>query len=147
MTEIKSINEILSVSYQIDLSDLDAIHTMGVTTIIMNRPDYEEESQPETAPLKAKAAELGIIWVDIPVISGQFTLEAIEATADILQKSGQKTHAFCRTGTRSTFLWGLAEALSGDTPLDEIERCARAAGYDLTPARPMMEDLRARQSG
>jgi uncharacterized protein (TIGR01244 family) len=40
--------------------------------------------------------------------------------------------AFCRSGTRSTFLWALARSHKGDSP-DELMRKAASAGYDLSP--------------
>ena len=40
---------------------------------------------------------------------------------------------FCRTGTRTTFLWALANA--GRRPTDEIVAAASAAGYDVSPLR------------
>jgi uncharacterized protein (TIGR01244 family) len=49
-------------------------------------------------------------------------LEAAEGTALL----------FCRTGTRSTFLWALARSERGE-PADRIVAAAAAAGYDLGP--------------
>ena len=51
-----------------------------------------------------------------------------------------KTLAYCRSGTRSTLLWSLAQAKNGLSP-DEIARLAGNAGYDITPVRAMVEAL------
>jgi uncharacterized protein (TIGR01244 family) len=40
--------------------------------------------------------------------------------------------AFCRSGTRSTFLWALARAARG-AAAEESVAAAAAAGYDLGP--------------
>ena len=40
--------------------------------------------------------------------------------------------AFCRSGTRSTFLWALARTRQGEEA-EELMRNAAAAGYDLRP--------------
>ncbi len=42
--------------------------------------------------------------------------------------------AFCRSGTRSTFLWALARSERG-APAEELVAAAAAAGYDLAPVR------------
>jgi uncharacterized protein (TIGR01244 family) len=45
--------------------------------------------------------------------------------------------AFCRSGTRSTFLWALARAERG-ADAEALVAAAAAAGYDLTPIRPWL---------
>jgi uncharacterized protein (TIGR01244 family) len=49
--------------------------------------------------------------------------------------------AYCRSGTRSTLLWALAEAQAGGDP-DALTNLAAKAGYDISPVRPMMDMLR-----
>jgi uncharacterized protein (TIGR01244 family) len=46
--------------------------------------------------------------------------------------------AFCRSGTRSTFLWALARASLGDDG-GELVGKASAAGYDLSPIRYLLQ--------
>ena len=46
--------------------------------------------------------------------------------------------AYCRSGTRSTLLWALAQAKAGADP-EEIARAAAQAGYDVMPVRAAME--------
>ena len=45
--------------------------------------------------------------------------------------------AFCRSGTRSTWLWAMAEASRGASGAALIAQAA-AAGYDLEPLRPYL---------
>jgi uncharacterized protein (TIGR01244 family) len=40
--------------------------------------------------------------------------------------------AFCRSGTRSTFLWAIARAEMGDSPADLVAK-AEAQGYNVRP--------------
>jgi uncharacterized protein (TIGR01244 family) len=54
-----------------------------------------------------------------------------------------KTLAYCRSGTRSTLLWALAQAKSGMSP-EEIALAAMKAGYDVSPIRPMLDMLSSR---
>ena len=46
--------------------------------------------------------------------------------------------AYCRSGTRSTLLWALAEASRGGNP-QKIAANAANAGYDVTPVRAMID--------
>ena len=57
-----------------------------------------------------------------------------------------KVLAYCRTGTRSTLLWALAQARAGRDP-EAIAAAAAAAGYDVAPVRPAMDMLAARARG
>jgi uncharacterized protein (TIGR01244 family) len=50
---------------------------------------------------------------------------------------GGRALAFCRSGTRSTYLWALARASRGADP-ESLVRQAAEAGYDLTPLLPYL---------
>lgn len=54
--------------------------------------------------------------------------------ADALAQAKGPVLAFCKSGTRSTFLWALARARLGDDA-EELTGKAAAAGYDLSPIR------------
>jgi uncharacterized protein (TIGR01244 family) len=51
--------------------------------------------------------------------------------------------AYCRSGTRSTLLWALAEASTGADP-DDLAAAAAQAGYDVSPIRTLLDMLAAR---
>jgi uncharacterized protein (TIGR01244 family) len=65
-------------------------------------------------------------------VSGGFSEAQVEAMAKALEASKGPVLAFCKSGTRSTFLWALAKALQGAEP-EELARKAAEAGYDLSP--------------
>jgi len=146
MTEFLEITDSLSVSQQIDTDDIARAAENGIGMIINNRPDGEEGGQPTNASLAEAAEKHGIQWVHIPVVGGQLTMESIEQMALALRdsddKKAGKTLAFCRTGTRSCTLWGLAEAFTGGLATDEILARGTKAGYDLSGMAPTLEHLR-----
>ena len=123
------------VAGQIAPEDMAAIAALGITTVVNNRPDGEEPGQPASAKIEAAARAAGLDYHHIPVAGG-FSREQVEAMAEALDHDG-RTLAFCRSGTRSTFLWALAEASRGQSGVKLIEQAA-AAGYDLTPIRPYL---------
>jgi uncharacterized protein (TIGR01244 family) len=45
--------------------------------------------------------------------------------------------AFCRSGTRSTYLWALARKTSGGSGAEIVLQAAEA-GYDLSPLEPLL---------
>ncbi len=136
----RTIDETLLVAGQIAPEDLTAAAAKGVRTIINNRPDGEQPGQPGSATIEAAARAAGLGYVHIPVDHSGFSMAQIEAMAAALAEPGPAL-AFCRSGTRSTFLWALARGLAGDEPA-EIAAKAANAGYDIAPLMPMIESLR-----
>lgn len=120
------------VAGQIRPGDMAGIAAQGIGLIVNNRPDGEEPGQPAGAEIEAAARAAGIDYRHIPVAGG-FTADQVVATAELLERPGAIL-AFCRSGTRSTFLWALAEASRG-RGAEELVKCAAGAGYDLSPIR------------
>jgi len=123
----------LAAQRQVAPDDLPAIAAAGVTLVVNNRPDGEEEGQPSSAEIEAAARAAGLDYRHIP-IAGGFNMDDVLAMADALDAAEGKVLAFCRTGTRSTFLWALAQSERGE-PADRVAAAADAAGYDLAPIR------------
>ena len=128
---MKKIDDSLYVSGQIRPEDVPQIAAQGVTAIINNRPDGEEHGQPLAKEIEAAAQAAGISYRHIPVAGG-FSPDQVTAMGEALGAADGPALAFCRTGTRSTFLWALTRAKAGDDGA-EIMRKAAEAGYDLTP--------------
>lgn len=128
---MRKIDNSLFVAGQIGVEDMPAIAAQGVTMIVNNRPDGEEHGQPLAAEIEAAAEGAGIAYRHIPVAGG-FSQDQVTAMGEALGADEGPVLAFCRSGTRSTFLWALARAEAGDDGA-EIMRKAAEAGYDLTP--------------
>jgi uncharacterized protein (TIGR01244 family) len=107
---------------------------LGVAMLINNRPDDEEPGQPTSAEVEAAARAAGVEYRHIPAVVGAMSLPQIAQMQDALAAADGPVHAFCKSGTRSTFLWALARAKMGDDA-EELVAKAAAAGYDLTPIR------------
>lgn len=136
----RPINEKISVSPQITLEHVAAAKAEGVTLIVNNRPDGEEPGAPQSADIEAAAKAAGIEYIGIPITHSGFSAPQVDAMIAALDGAEGKTLAYCRSGTRSTLLWSLAQAKKGVSP-DEIARLAGNAGYDITPVRAMVEAL------
>jgi uncharacterized protein (TIGR01244 family) len=119
---------------QLTPGDVDEAAALGIRLIVNNRPDGEEPGQPSSAQIEAAARAAGLDYRHIP-IAGGFPPEQVEAMAEALEQG--PVLAFCRTGTRSAFLWALARAKRG-APAEESVAAAAAAGYDLGPIRALL---------
>jgi uncharacterized protein (TIGR01244 family) len=131
----RTLDDSTIVAGQLLASEMEELKAQGVTLIVNNRPDGEEPGQPTGAELEAAALGAGLGYRHIPVGSGGLSPHQVQAMTEMIEETQGRVLAFCRSGTRSTFLWALARARMGDEP-GEIVRKAAAAGYDLTPILP-----------
>ena len=136
----KWLDETIAVSPQISVEEVAEAQANGIRTIVNNRPDGEQPGQPTAAEIGAAAKAAGLGYVHIPVDHSGFSIEQVEAMTAALAGAGPVL-AFCRSGTRSTFLWSLARGAAGDEPA-EIAAKAANAGYDVSPLMGMIESLR-----
>ncbi len=126
----RQISPSLSVAEQVTADDIAAAHAAGFRSIICNRPDGEGDGQPPFADIQAAAAALSMPAIYQPVISGKVGDDDAAAFAREFAALPKPVLAYCRTGTRCTTLWALAEAQAG-TPVAVILETAAAAGYDM----------------
>ena len=137
----KVLTESLQVWGQLNPDDIETAAAAGITCIINNRPDGEEPGQPNGDDLQAIAEDKGITWVSVPVIPGQMSMTEVEGMAAALAGAKGPVLAYCRTGTRTTNLWGLATAFTKQMQPDDIMNAAKGAGYDLAPVYPILQQL------
>lgn len=140
MTDFRRLSDTVWASPQITLEELAQARADGFTAIINNRPDGEEAGQPTSDEIAAAAQEQGLGYRYIPVTGGGMTPDKIAETVAALEEADGPTLAYCRSGTRSTFLWALAEASRGAQPQDLVTAAA-AAGYDISAIAPALEAL------
>jgi len=136
----KWLDETIAVSPQISVADVAEAKDNGIRTIINNRPDGEQPGQPTAAEIGEAAKAAGLGYVHIPVDHSGYSMAQVEAMTAALAEPGPVL-AFCRSGTRSTFLWSLARGAAGEEPA-EIAAKAANAGYDVSPLMPTIESLR-----
>lgn len=145
MTEFRKLNDSISASPQIDVADVTRAAADGVRLVINNRPEGESDDQTPGPEIEAAARAAGMDYVAIPVTHAGFSEGQVKAMAEALAGAQGPVLAYCRSGTRSTLLWALAEASRGED-LDELARCAAGAGYDLSPVRQLMDMLAGRNA-
>lgn len=143
MNDFRKLSDSVSASPQITLADLAEAKSAGVSLIVNNRPDGEDPSAPQSSDIESAAKAAGLDYLAIPIGHSGFSETQVDQMVTALETAKGGVLAYCRSGTRSTLLWALAQAKSGSSP-DDIARAAMAAGYDVSPVRPMLDMLAAR---
>ena len=131
-TPFRQLDDAITVAGQIQPSDVAEAAAAGYRLVINNRPEGEEPGQPAAADIEAAAKAAGMAYVAIPVDHSGMRRNQVDAMKQALEGADGPALAFCRSGTRSTFLWALARADLGDAPADLAAK-AGAQGYDVSP--------------
>lgn len=138
----RKISDMVFASPQIGLPEVAEAAAQGITLIINNRPEGESDDQTPGAEIEAAAKAAGLGYVAIPVTHAGFSEGQVKAMGEALAGADGKVLAYCRSGTRSTLLWALAEAAQGGDPAVIADQAAQA-GYDISPVRPLVDMLAA----
>ena len=131
MPDIRTVTERFAVAPQLQPEEVAGL-AGRFTLLINNRPDGEAADQPSNAALEAAAKAAGLRYAFIPVAAPPGAEQA-SALRDALARADGPALAFCRSGTRSMLLWGLAEVSSGRSPA-EVEALGARAGYPIGPS-------------
>ena len=146
MSDFRQVSDGFWASPQIGLADVADAKARGIVLIVNNRPEGEADDQVPGAEIEAAARAAGLDYLAVPVTHAGFSEDQVRAMADALEAAGGPILAYCRSGTRSTLLWSLAQALRGRAP-EAIAADAARAGYDVAPVRSLLEMLAARNLG
>ena len=109
MTLFKPLDDRTLVAGQIQVADLAEARRHGVTMVVNNRPDNEDEGQPSSDDLQAAAEAAGLDYRHIPIARGMgpAQIEEMHSAMSELGEEG-KMLAFCRSGMRPTLAWAVA---------------------------------------
>lgn len=140
----RTLDDRIAAAPQLEEQDIAEAAAKGFRTIINNRPDGEEPGQLTAARAAEVAKAHGLAYVYIPVNAQTMGPAVAEEFGRALESAPTPILAHCRSGTRSTHLWAMAEAMAGGYPVDEIVRRAADAGYDISPLRPALNSMAGR---
>ncbi|MGX1307998.1 uncharacterized protein (TIGR01244 family) [Amorphus suaedae] len=100
----KKLSDDLSVTGQVQPSEIADVKRLGFRSLIVNRPDGEGPDQPSFEAIRAAAEAAGLSARYIPV-SGSPGSEQVSAFATALDELPKPILAFCKSGMRSAALW------------------------------------------
>jgi uncharacterized protein (TIGR01244 family) len=133
---IRQLDERTLVSGQIQPADVAKLRELGVTMIVNNRPDGEDDGQPLAADIEAAADQAGIPYRHVPIYRGIGPSD-VEAMQEAIDAASGKLFAFCRSGNRSALTWAVARRAQGAS-IEELKAAADAAGIDLSPVEHLL---------
>lgn len=108
----RQIDDRYAVAGQIQAADVKTLKEAGYRTVICNRPDHEDPGQPTADAIRAAAAAEGMAFFHIPIASGQpITPADAERMRQVLAEAEGPVFAYCRSGARSTNIYGAAQSL------------------------------------
>lgn len=128
--DLRKITDNFSVSPQIAPGDMSAIAQAGFRSILCNRPDGEEPAQCCYDEISQAAKDAGLEVRTVPISSGVVTPGDAAAFRAALDQMPQPILAYCRSGTRCTMLWTIAQY--GEVAPEDILRLTGKAGYDMS---------------
>lgn len=128
--DLRKITDDYTVSPQIEVEDVNELAKAGYRSVMCNRPDGEEPGQTGFSLIAEAAEAEGLEVRSVPIVSGMITPEALDEFRTALRDMPKPMLAYCRSGTRCTMLWAIAQHGTMDDA--EIERRAAAAGYDVS---------------
>ena len=110
MSEFRKLSDDFYASPQITPQEVSEAAAMGIALVINNRPDGEAPNQPAGADIEAATRAAGMDYLAIPIGSAGFSEPQVEKLQEALAASQGPVLGYCRSGTRSTLLWALAES-------------------------------------
>ena len=116
MSEFRKLSDDFYASPQITPREVSEAAAMGIALVINNRPDGEAPDQPAGADIEAATRAAGMDYLAIPIGSAGFSEPQVEKLQEALAASQGPVLGYCRSGTRSTLLWSLAQARGGGSP-------------------------------
>jgi len=135
------IDDRVAISGQLQPEDMKEIAAAGYVAVVNNRPDGEAAfGQPRTADLKKAAEAAGLVFLDLPFSGPRASPDQVLAFADLLAERPGRVVAYCKSGMRSSLLWGAA-AIAGGRSLEDVLGAALRAGQNLEPVGETMMAL------
>jgi uncharacterized protein (TIGR01244 family) len=139
MQKFRQVADDFWVAPQLEPGDFTAARALGIRTVINNRPDGEAPDQLPDEDAEHAANEAGLDYVYVPVPSGGIMPDHMAAFRRAVDRRQGPFLAYCRSGTRSCYLWAFTAARS--QPAGDILGSAERAGYDLSAVRPLLERI------
>ncbi|MBW8788881.1 bifunctional sulfur transferase/dioxygenase Blh [Rhizobium sp.] len=142
---VTAISEKLSVSPQPSVEDIRSLRGQGFKTLINNRPDNEDTSQPNTRVERQEAKHCDLSYAFIPVTADTITEADVRAFQRAVDESDGPVLAHCQTGKRALNLYLIGEVLDGSMSVDKVVEFGRSRGFDTGAAAAWLKQNAARR--
>jgi uncharacterized protein (TIGR01244 family) len=136
---VRKINDKLFVGGQPTVAEFAEIVAQGIRSVINNRPDGEEPTQPGTEAEQRAAVASGLSYDHLPVTGPTITEESVRQFQAIVESAEGPVLAHCRSGTRSLTLFAIGEVLAGRMRPSEVRAFGTSHGFDLSGAERWLQ--------
>ncbi|MEM6985207.1 MAG: TIGR01244 family sulfur transferase [Pseudomonadota bacterium] len=140
MSRFLPLTDDFAVSPQISADDVRAAAEQGYQHIICNRPDGEDDGQPDFAEISKVAVSLGMSAHHIPFDNTTLSGAVIDTMQNTLGSLDGPVLAYCRSGTRCSIAWSALQRRDGQS-FEAIESATGAAGYALANQRDLIDAI------
>lgn len=106
----KDLDDRVTVAWQIGPGDVPNIAAAGYKCVMCNRPDGEEDGQPDWDEIAEACRAHGIEPRYVPQADRNPTEFAINGFTKAMEETQGRVFAFCRTGTRCEILYNAVKA-------------------------------------
>lgn len=137
---MKQLTDKLWISGQPTDADVIAAGEAGIRRIINNRPEHEDPTQPSMAESAARAGQAGMDFVNIPVVPGRYTLEAVHAFQKAVAEAEGPVLAHCKGGTRSATLWAIGEVLDRRMSAEDLDAVGQRLDINFAGAKDWLRN-------
>lgn len=138
--DIRYLSDRFAVSPQIAPENMAELAEKGFAAVICNRPDEEVDADLCCDGMETAARAAGLSFHRIPVGRDGLSPQMFTQTTEIIENSPGPVFAYCRSGTRSSYVWAFTMAPTMEA--DAIIAAAASAGYDLSELRPQLDMMR-----
>jgi uncharacterized protein (TIGR01244 family) len=142
-TLVKQLDADFFVGPQLVPEHMPLIAEKGVKVVINNRPDGEQSGQPSAETMRQAAEAAGLAFYSLPVTGPTLNADTIKQTKKILDKGQGPVLAYCASGMRCSLVWALVQICEEGAASEEVYAHIEAQGYDLTNARPLLDQIAA----
>jgi uncharacterized protein (TIGR01244 family) len=129
----KRLTPTIAIKGQLSLADIPSAQASGYTTIIDMRPDGEAADQPTATAMQSRVSAAGLSFAYVPTAPGPISEATVKSLMQALYEAKGPVLLYCRSGSRSSRVWALAEASrAGGKSSAEILARVRAVGHDVS---------------
>lgn len=146
MNSITYITPDFAITGELSESDFAELAALGFKAVINNRPDGEGPGQQPAQMQEEFARSNGLAYAHIPATSQTlFSDQVVDAMAEALSKLEGPVLAHCKSGMRSTILWGAASART--RPVAEVLEALGNSPFDVSFLQDELEKQASRGTG
>ena len=144
MVEIIRITPDFAVAPQIRADDIAQIRAEGFTTLVNNRPEWEDDVPLSDREAAAETRRHRLAYAYVPAAKDALFDDALlDAFEAALKAADGPVLAYCLSGTRSAILWAMVTART--RPVDLVLHALSRAGIDIAFLRDELEEQAERR--